>query len=204
MRISFMKHHNRKAICVYCGASSGTSSAYTKAARALGRAMAKESINLVYGGASVGLMGEIARSVLTHGGYVTGIHPPGLPTNETPLDDVQEFIHVDSLHERKMMMFERSDAFVALPGGVGTLEELVEQITWSQLGMHSKPVVVANVNGYWSPLLDLFDHMKNANFIADHLQLKFHAVSDVKAIIPLVHRLWTAGANGRASVAPIP
>jgi uncharacterized protein (TIGR00730 family) len=199
-----MRQHNQRAICVYCGASSGTNSVYAKAARAFGRAMAKDSISLVYGGASVGLMGEIARSVLAHGGYVTGIHPPGLPVNEIPLDNVQEFIHVDSLHERKMMMFERSDAFVALPGGVGTLEELVEQITWSQLGMHSKPVIVANINGYWSPLLDLFDHMKNANFITDHLQLKYHVVSDVKAIIPLVQKLWAASANGRAAVAPAP
>ena len=166
--------------------------------------MAKEGINLVYGGANVGLMGEIARAVLASDGYVTGIRPPGLPLNEAPLDEVQEFIHVDSLHERKMMMFERSDAFVALPGGVGTLEELVEQITWSQLGMHSKPVVVANINDYWSPLLNLLDHMKDTDFIANHLQLNFHAVNDTKAIIPLLRDLWAASANGRASVAPAP
>lgn len=199
-----MKHHNQKAICVYCGASSGTNGVYAKAAKDLGRALAKEGISLVYGGASVGLMGEVARAVLTHGGYVTGIRPPGLPLNEAPLDEVQEFIHVDSLHERKMMMFERSDAFVALPGGVGTLEELVEQITWSQLGMHRKPVIVANIDGYWSPLLDLLNHMRDTDFIANHLQLKFHAVNDVKAIIPLVRKLWAAGGNAHASAAPAP
>jgi len=199
-----MKHQNQKAICVYCGASSGTNGVYATAARALGRAMAKEGISLVYGGANVGLMGEIAREVLANDGYVIGIRPPGLPLNEAPLDQVQEFIHVDSLHERKMKMFERSDAFVALPGGVGTLEELVEQITWSQLGMHCKPVIVANIDGYWSPLLDLLNHMKETDFIANHLQLKFHAVSDVKAIIPLVRKLWAAGAEEHASFSPVP
>ncbi|MEJ2123486.1 MAG: TIGR00730 family Rossman fold protein [Alphaproteobacteria bacterium] len=199
-----MKHSNRKAICVYCGASNGVDSVFARAAKALGHVMAQENINLVYGGASVGLMGEVARAVLANSGHVTSIRPPGLPLNEAPLDEVQEYIPVDSLHERKMKMYERSDAFVALPGGVGTLEELVEQITWSQLGMHSKPVIIANINGYWSPLLDLLDHMKNTGFIADHLQLKYHAVSDVKAIIPLVQRLWMAAANGHGAVATAP
>lgn len=164
----------------------GVRPAYAEAARKLGRAMAAEKIGLVYGGASVGLMGEIAKAVMEAGGRVIGIRPPDLPAHETPLEKIDELIHVQSLHERKMLMFERSDAFVALPGGVGTLEELVEQITWVQLGHHHKPVVIANVDGYWDPLLGLFDQMRDLGFISSALGLNNLIVERVEDVIPLL------------------
>ena len=117
--------------------------------------MAKDGIGLVYGGGGLGLMGEIAHSVLQHGGRVTGIIPAFLSEKERMLRDATELIVVDDMHERKKLMFDKSDAFVALPGGIGTLEELVEQLTWAQLGRHAKPIVLVNIDGFWSPLLEL-------------------------------------------------
>ncbi len=179
-----MKHKAIKNICVYCGANSGSHEAFAQAAKTMGRAMAKAGIGLVYGGASVGLMGEIARTVLEEGGRVTGIIPSNLPVHEVPLGDVQELIHVKTFHERKMLMFERSDAFVALPGGVGTLEELVEQITWVQLDHHTKPVMIANIEGYWDPLLSLFDQMRRLSFIQPSLDVTYHVVNRAEDIVP--------------------
>lgn len=173
-------------ICVYCGSGVGAAPEYAEAARKLGRAMAEEGIGLVYGGASVGLMGEIARSVLDAGGRVIGIRPPNLPPHEIPLENIQELIEVNSLHERKMLMFERADAFVALPGGVGTLEELVEQITWVQLGHHDKPVVIANLENYWQPLLALFAQMRALHFISPTLDISVSVADRVEDIIPLI------------------
>jgi uncharacterized protein (TIGR00730 family) len=126
-------------ICVYCGSNAGTNPAYATAALQLGQSMADAGIGLVYGGGGLGLMGELARSVLAHGGRVTGIIPAFLSKKERMLRDVTELIVVDDMHQRKKLMFDKSDAFVALPGGIGTLEELVEQLTWAQLGRHSKP-----------------------------------------------------------------
>jgi uncharacterized protein (TIGR00730 family) len=184
-----MIQENMKNICVYCGANSGSNPAYLEAAVTLGRAMAEAGIGLVYGGASVGLMGEIARTVLDTGGRVTGVVPDNLPLHEVPLGGVQERIHVQTFHERKMIMFERSDAFVALPGGVGTLEELVEQITWVQLNHHAKPVVIANINKYWQPLLNLFQQMRKQGFIPPSLDVTYHVVERAEEIVPLLLRL---------------
>jgi uncharacterized protein (TIGR00730 family) len=139
------------SMCVYCGSGPGKSPAYVAAAQTLGQIMAEQGIRLVYGGGGLGLMGEVAKSVLKHGGEVTGIIPAFLSTKEHMLRDVQELIVVDDMHTRKKLMFERSDAFVALPGGIGTLEELVEQLTWAQLGQHKKPIVLANIDGFWEP-----------------------------------------------------
>ena len=122
--------------------------------------MAKERIGLVYGGGGLGLMGELARSVLAHGGRVTGIIPAFLSKKERMLRDVDELIVVDDMHQRKKLMFDKSDAFVALPGGIGTLEELVEQLTWAQLGRHTKPIVLVNIDGFWAPFLALLRHMQ--------------------------------------------
>ena len=135
----------------------GLNPAYRDAARTLGAALAHNDIGLVYGGGSLGLMGEVARSTLDHGGRVTGIIPGFLVEKEAMMRDVDEVIVTEDMHERKRLMFERSDAFVALPGGVGTLEELVEQLTWVQLGRHTKPVVVANIDGFWTPFLGAAD-----------------------------------------------
>jgi uncharacterized protein (TIGR00730 family) len=171
-------------ICVYCGSGDGKGKVYLDAADALGRDMAKRGIGLVYGGGSLGLMGQVARGVLGGGGRVTGIIPHFLQTKEKMLKDVQELILVDDMHERKKLMFERADAFVALPGGIGTLEELVEQLTWAQLGRHNKPIVLANINGFWSPFMKLLSHMRDESFIRQGLEVKFVSVDKVEDIIP--------------------
>jgi uncharacterized protein (TIGR00730 family) len=178
-----------KNICVYCGSGPGHNPAYAEAARTLGRAMAQAKIGLVYGGGSLGLMGEIARSVLGHNGHVTGIIPEFLSNREKMLKDVQELIVTHSMHERKQIMFEKSDAFVALPGGVGTLEELVEQLTWSQLGQHSKPIVLGDIDGFWEPLLSLFDHMRSEAFVRPGLELRLTRVQSADEIVPKVQEL---------------
>jgi uncharacterized protein (TIGR00730 family) len=173
-------------ICVYCGSGAGRNPVYAAAARAFGRILAESRIGLVYGGGSLGLMGETARSVLRHGGHVTGVIPGFLSEREHMLIEAQELIVVDDMHQRKQLMFAKSDAFVALPGGLGTLEEFVEQLTWTQLGRHAKPIVLANVEGFWNPLLTLFDAMKAELFIRPGLELKLIVVDSVEEIIPAI------------------
>jgi uncharacterized protein (TIGR00730 family) len=174
----------RLAFCVYCGSGPGRNPAYVAAARTLGASLAKAGIGLVYGGGSLGLMGEVARATLGAGGCVTGIIPAFLSEKEQMLRDADELIVVDDMHARKRLMFERSDAFVALPGGIGTLEELVEQLTWSQLGQHQKPIVVANIDGFWKPFLDLLAHMKSDAFIRAGLDVRFSVVDRAEKIVP--------------------
>src|SRR6185437_15943671 len=152
-------------VCVYCGSGPGTDPKFVEAANQFGKLLAENRVRLVYGGGSLGLMGALAKSVLDHGGLATGIIPEFLQSREVALTRVQEMIVTPDMHERKRLMFERSDAFVALPGGIGTLEELVEQLTWQQLGRHSKPILLANIGGFWEPLLDLLDHMRTTAFI---------------------------------------
>jgi uncharacterized protein (TIGR00730 family) len=173
-------------ICVYCGSGSGLNPAHTEAARAFGRILAEARIGLVYGGGSLGLMGETAHSVLRHGGHVTGIIPGFLSEREQMLLEAQELIVVDDMHQRKQLMFAKSDAFVALPGGLGTLEEFVEQLTWTQLGRHAKPIVLANIDGFWNPLLALFDKMSAEAFIRPGLELKLIVVDGIEEIIPAI------------------
>lgn len=182
-----------KNVCVYCGSGKGLDSAYAVAARKLGKGLADHGIGLVYGGGSLGLMGEVAKSALGAGGKVTGIIPEFLGAREKMLKDVDELIVVEDMHVRKKLMFQRSDAFVALPGGIGTLEELVEQLTWSQLGQHKKPIVVANINGFWTPFLDLLAHMKSETFIRAGLDVHFSVVDSAEKIIPA---LLSAAQNG--------
>ena len=146
------------AICVYCASGPGTNPAFVTAARNFGRILAENSVRLVYGGGSIGLMGALAESVIDHGGQVTGVIPDFLVARELMLQRAQERIITRDMHERKRIMFERADAFVALPGGIGTLEELVEQLTWAQLGRHKKPILLANIDGFWDPLCALLDH----------------------------------------------
>src|SRR5471030_2041421 len=148
-----------KNVCVYCGSSKGGNPAYLQAARALGTVLGREKIRLVYGGGGVGMMGELARAAEDAGGKVLGIIPDFLVAREHADQGGREIVTVRGMHERKRTMFERADAFVALPGGIGTLEELVEQLAWVQLGRHKKPVLVANVLGFWDPLLVLFKHL---------------------------------------------
>jgi uncharacterized protein (TIGR00730 family) len=190
-----------RTVCVYCGSGSGRAPAYAEAARAFGRILAQSGIGLVYGGGSLGLMGEIARSVIHHGGHVTGIIPGFLSEREHMLVEAQELIVVDDMHQRKQLMFIKSDAFVALPGGLGTLEEFVEQLTWSQLGRHAKPIVLLNVEGFWDPLLKLFDRMGGQGFIRPGLDLNLLVVDRIEDVIPAIDKaLMPSSAASAAQV----
>ncbi len=179
-----LKMNQIKTVCVYCGSGPGTNPRFVETAQALGKIFAENKIRLVYGGGSVGLMGAIAKSALEHGGSVTGIIPDFLRARENALTRVQEMIVTPDMHERKRLMFERSDAFVALPGGVGTLEELVEMLTWQQLGRHSKPILLANIDGFWEPLLELLAHMRRAQFIRPNLEVDVLKAERVEDILP--------------------
>ena len=183
-------------VCVYCGSSPGRDPAFVEAAEDLGRLLAEAGLGLVYGGGDVGLMGTTARSVLRHGGHVTGIIPDFLRRRENMLDEAQETIVVPDMHTRKQLMFERSDAFVAMPGGVGTLEELVEQMTWSQLGRHAKPILLVDLNGFWRPLIDLLAHMRLNGFIRPGLELNYAVAERVVDVVPMLrarHRRTRTG-----------
>ena len=150
--------------------------------------MAQAGIRLVYGGGSVGLMGTTARAVLDAGGTVTGIIPRFLQTRERAMADLTETIVTEDMHERKRLMFEQADAFVALPGGVGTLEELVEQMTWAQLGRHEKPVLIANINGFWDALIALLDHMRRERFIRSDMDVGYLVAKQAEDIVPMLKR----------------
>jgi uncharacterized protein (TIGR00730 family) len=189
---------------VYCGSGPGADPAFVAAARAFGKILAQNKVRLIYGGGSIGLMGAIATSVLDHGGEVTGIIPEFLRERELALQRVQEMIVTRSLHERKQIMFERADAFVALPGGIGTLEELVEQLTWAQLGRHKKPIMLANVNGFWNPLLALLDHMTELKFIRSGLSVRYLVVDRVEDILPRLEEAARMAVPAEAAHAPVP
>ncbi|HEX3938926.1 MAG TPA: TIGR00730 family Rossman fold protein, partial [Xanthobacteraceae bacterium] len=174
------------AICVYCGSSPGTEPAFVEAAHTFGKILAENGVRLIYGGGSVGLMGALAASALEHGGEVTGVIPEFLTKRERPRNLPQELVVTRDMHERKRIMFERADAFVALPGGIGTLEELVEQLTWIQLGRHKKPVLIANIQGYWGPLLALIDHMHAVKFLPPGLRVDFLVTKRIDEILPML------------------
>ena len=154
-----------KSICVYCGANTGADPAYAQAARALGAALAGAELTLVFGGGQVGLMGILADAVIDAGGQVTGVIPDFLHHKEIAHPRVTDMRIVSSMHERKMLMAEAADGFIAMPGGLGTLEELFEMWTWSQLGRHEKPLGLLNVNGYWDRMLAFLDHMQGEGFV---------------------------------------
>ena len=172
------------SICVYCASGPGANPAFMEAATKLGRILAENNIRLVYGGGSVGLMGALAESVLDHGGSVTGVIPDFLVNREHMLLRVQERVITPDMHERKRVMFERADAFVALPGGVGTLEELVEQLTWAQLGRHKKPIMILNISRFWDPLCVLLEQMEKLDFIRANLPVKLLVADRVEEILP--------------------
>lgn len=157
-----------KSICVYCGSQPGNEPEFQQEAITLGKSLADQNIRLVYGGGSRGIMGAVSKSVLDNGGKVLGIIPEFLLPTEGEWDQTSEHLEIivtNNMHERKQKMFEESDAFIALPGGIGTLEEIVEMITWAQLGRHDKPIVFLNTNSFWDPMLELINHMKQAGFI---------------------------------------
>jgi len=175
-------------VCVYCGSAPGDDPRYAAAAKALGVALAEAGLGLVYGGGNNGLMGVVARAVLESGGRVTGVIPDFLEKRELMLRDAQDLVIVPDMHTRKRIMFERADAFVALPGGVGTLEELVEQLTWVQLGRHRKPVLIADVGGFWRPLLLLFAHMRDSGFIRQDSEVHYLVSEKIEDIVPMLKK----------------
>jgi uncharacterized protein (TIGR00730 family) len=185
-KVKGAKPRQIRNICVYCGSSPGINPAHAEAARTLGRAMAVNGIGLVYGGGGLGLMGEIARTVLAHGGRVTGIIPEFLAEKERMLLEATEINVVKHMHDRKRLMFDRADAFVALPGGIGTLEELVEQLTWAQLGRHNKPIVLVNIEGFWAPFIELLAHMRREGFIRESMDVRFRAVDRAEDVLNAV------------------
>jgi len=154
-----------KSVCVYCGSQDGADPSYREAARAFGRALGEAGITLVYGGGSTGLMGAVASGAIEAGGEVMGIIPQFLVDREKAHVGVTNLVVTNDMHERKWAMFEHSDAFVALPGGIGTLEELIEILTWAQLDRHDKPIVIANLNGFWNHLASMLAHMKAEGFL---------------------------------------
>ncbi|WP_295964077.1 TIGR00730 family Rossman fold protein [uncultured Bartonella sp.] len=179
------------SICVYCGSSSGNNPDYVQSANRLGQLLAQAGITLVYGGGTSGIMGTIARAVKSNGGKVVGIIPDFLIKKEArnKNDDLfDEFIVTETMHQRKQLMFDRSDAFLALPGGIGTLEEIVEIMTWAQLGRHTKPIAFANIDGFYNPMIALLDHMARQGFIHSDYRLKPLVIDDIEKIVTAISR----------------
>ena len=176
--------HPLRSIAVFCGASLGNRPALADAARQFGRHLAESGITLIYGGGRGGLMGLTADAVLEAGGQVVGIIPGHLHHREVQHEGLTELLIVDSMHTRKRLMFERADAFVSLPGGLGTLDETIEIITWRQLGLHDKPIVLVDQDGYWRPLLALFDHIVDSRFARPEARDLWCVVDGVHAVLP--------------------
>jgi uncharacterized protein (TIGR00730 family) len=175
-----------RSICVYCGSARGRSPRYIAAARELGEAMAERQIRLVYGGARIGMMGEVADAVMKNRGQVTGVIPEHLQTSEVGHSGITELKVVESMHVRKKLMFDISDAFAVLPGGYGTLDELFEIITWRMLKLHDKPVVVLNIDGYWDPLLKLIDQLIGEGFAREDSRQYYSVVNSVGRMFDLL------------------
>jgi uncharacterized protein (TIGR00730 family) len=181
-----------KNVCVYCGSSLGNNPVYLEGANVFGRSLAREKIALIYGGGGIGLMGAVASACLEGGGTVTGIIPDFLVEREQALSFDEKGIKVNhtvivtkDMHVRKRTMFERADAFVAMPGGIGTLEELVEQMTWVQLGQHKKPLLLLNLNNFWAPLLHLIEHQQEQGFIRPG-SFRFLVAEQPEQIVPML------------------
>jgi uncharacterized protein (TIGR00730 family) len=189
-----------RSVCVYCGSSTGKGGAYLEAGHVLGRSLAKSGLRLVYGGGTKGVMGAVCDGVLKAGGKVSGIIPRFLlnkEATEPALSRLDELVITENMHERKHLMFEKSDAFVALPGGIGTVEEIIEIMTWAQLGHHRKPIVFANINGFWNPMLALLKHMTDEGFIHTAEKVKPLVVEDAERIVAAI--LVAGSADGTPS-----
>ena len=183
-------------VCVYAGSAPGVQEAYAEAARALAAGLARRGAGVVYGGGSLGLMGELADAALDAGAEVVGVIPRFLGDREVGHDGLTDLRVTENMHDRKMLMAERADAFVVLPGGIGTLEEVVEMLSWSQLGLHRKPIGLLDTGGFWGPLLDLLDHMTAEGFVGlDHRRLLL-SDPDPEALLDAMEA-WEAPAVGR-------
>jgi len=192
-----------KSICVYCASGPGNDPVFLEAAKKFGRILGENGIRLVYGGGSVGLMGALAESVLDHGGAVTGVIPDFLVNREHMLLRVQERVITRDMHERKWVMFGRADAFVALPGGIGTLEELVEQLTWAQLGRHKKPILILNVARFWDPLCVLLEQMEKLDFIRANLPVNLLVAEQVEEILPKLEEAARFVSDAERQMTPV-
>ncbi len=170
------------SICVFCGSGAGNNPLFIVAATALGQLLAAKNIRLVFGGGDMGLMGSLAKSTIAAGGAVTGIIPEFLLPYQSGKLALDDLIITKGMHERKAAMYEKADAYIALPGGIGTLEELVETMTWEQLGQHRKPIILLNIDDFWQPFLTLLDHMKAEHFIRDGLEVNFNVINSVEAL----------------------
>lgn len=191
------------SVCVYCGSSDGKDARHAEAADEMGRAIAGAGLALVYGGGSLGLMGRVANAAMAAGGKVTGIIPEFLHEREVMLREVTDLVVTNDMHERKRLMFERSDAFIALPGGIGTLEEVVEMMTWSQLGRHDKPIALINIANFWDPLDNLLRHMLDNGFIRSASDVEYDVVATVADAIPAIthrHALLAGAREPRKSL----
>ncbi|NNU17100.1 TIGR00730 family Rossman fold protein [Parvularcula sp. ZS-1/3] len=174
--------HKLESICVYCGSRFGRQDIYREAAHTVGETIAKAGLRLVFGGGEQGLMGESARSARDAGGKVLGIIPKFLQDQEGLLDNI-ESREVETMHERKIGLFEESDAFCVLPGGIGTLEEVVEVLSWSSLSLHKKPIILANIDNYWKPLIELVDHICDEGFAYPGLRQSLVVIDDPAEIV---------------------
>ncbi len=171
------------ALCVYCGSSGRVRESHLEAARKLGRLAGESGVDIVFGGGRVGLMGAVAEGALAAGGRVVAIIPHHLEALEVGLRNASEYLVVDSMHSRKQLMAERADAFCALPGGLGTLDETFEIITWRQLKLHDKPILLVNLDGYWDPLLRLIDHQIEEGYLRGPTDGLFQVVDSVEAVL---------------------
>jgi len=173
-----------KNVCVYCGSSNRVDQRFLDAASALGQRLGAAGLKLIYGGGRVGLMGRVADGVLAAGGEVLGIIPGHLHEREVAHPSVTELLVVDTMHERKMLMAEQSDAFIVLPGGYGTLDEMFEIITWRQLGLHDKPLVLVDIEGYWTPLVQLLDKIVETGFAQPDCRRLYRVVTSIEDVLP--------------------
>jgi uncharacterized protein (TIGR00730 family) len=189
-----------KSVCVFCGSSDAADPAFLRAAANLGKALATADLKLVYGGGGVGLMGACARAAHEAGGKVLGIIPDFLVGREQALGSVEHLV-VANMHERKMLMFERSDAFVVLPGGVGTLEEAVELLSWRRLELHAKPVVFYSPDGFWRPLFDLFQHTVDARLTPPEFMTAWTTAERIEDVVPYLLSVRPDSERSAAKVA---
>ena len=180
------------SVCVFCGSSNAVDRKMLEAASAFGRALARDGVRMVYGGGGVGLMGACARAAHDAGGRVLGVMPDFLRQNEVLYDDVDTIV-VRSMHERKSLMFEQSDAFAILPGGIGTLEEIVELMSWRRLELHRKPMVFYSPGGFWDPLFTLMDHTIDQNLTPSWFRGTYRSVEDIEAVLPAIRQMMPAG-----------